>query len=289
MNSCNTRHPTGGAPFAAGPGEHRALATRSRLIAASGMTMMAKAVIVTVVAATLNQGWGGSLAGGLGLSWAFWVAGGLFARQAWLADPTPAPHREVVALATSCFAAILLPALTGVCLATILGVSAWLTSDEQTGVRGAGMTLLAMTGYLFWGPLLTWIVGPNVAAIDATVVGAVVHSSVHDNVVRFPTERHWLIIDIACTSIQNLSTALMLFVAIVRSFRATPKVSELAYLAAVFAIVVFVNDTRLVLMVRSLADYHWVHGENGRTIVNLAITFCGLLAAAICVRREAFG
>jgi hypothetical protein len=78
----------------------------------------------------------------------------------------------------------------------------------------------------------------------------------------------------------------VLYVAIVRSFRPIPQVSELAALAGVFVSVMAVNTARLALMAQSVEMYHRVHGDLGAAAINVAVTLIGLAWAAASVRRE---
>jgi hypothetical protein len=78
----------------------------------------------------------------------------------------------------------------------------------------------------------------------------------------------------------------MMFVAIVRTFRPSPRLSEMFYLGGVFAFVIAVNETRLSLMARSMDMFELVHGPTSWAVLNLIFTLAALTGAALCVRRE---
>jgi hypothetical protein len=117
-------------------------------------------------------------------------------------------------------------------------------------------------------------------------VSLITHQPVYGQEVQFADGDKRLAILAGCTSVQNASTALVLYVAIVRSFRPIPQVSELAALAGVFVSVMAVNTARLALMAQSLEMYHRVHGDLGAAAINVAVTLIGLAWAAASVRRE---
>ena len=148
------------------------------------------------------------------------------------------------------------------------------------------MVLLAITVNLLWGRLLMVFFVAQIAALDAHVVALVVHTSVQGNRVLMLDGHHMSIIQ-ACTSVENASVALMMFVAIVRTFRPTPRPSEWLYLAGIFAFVVALNDARLSLMARSMEMFQLVHGPVSWVALDLIFTAAGLVGAALSVRALA--
>jgi hypothetical protein len=152
-------------------------------------------------------------------------------------------------------------------------------------LKAAAMVLLAITVNLLWGRLFLVFFVAQIAALDAHLVALLVHTSAQGNRVLMLDGHHMSIIQ-ACTSVENASVALMMFVALVRTLRLTPQPSEWLYLAGVFAFVVALNDARLSLMARSMTLFELVHGPVSWVVLNMIFTLAGLIGAALSVRRE---
>jgi hypothetical protein len=259
-------------------------ATRGQVYAVTILALLANAVAKTVVAQVGIQGVD-ALANGLGLSWAFWLSLALCVRLAIIAKPVAARPADwrVAGLCIVAAASPIGPLSSAA--ATLLGL--WLLFDRTSDarLRAAAVVLLAITVNLLWGPLLMVFFVAKIAALDAHVVALIVHTTVQANRVLMLDGHHMSIIQ-ACTSVENASVALMMFVAIVRTFRFAPRASEWVYLAAVFAFVVVVNDVRLSLMAQNARMFDLVHGPVSWVALNLTFTAAGLIGAALCVRHE---
>jgi hypothetical protein len=258
--------------------------TRGQIYAICILALIANAVAKTV-ASMLAQGHGGVLIEGVGYSWAFWLSCALCMRLAVRDEPAPVRRLDwLVAGACILAAATPIGPISSVA-ATILGL--WLIFDRSSGrnLKAAAIVLLAIAVNLLWGRLLMAFFAGQIAAADARLVGLIVHTRVQDNMVWL-LDGHRMDIVQACTSVENASIALMMFVAIVRTFRPALRLSEILYLIGLFAFVVAVNDARLSLMARSIGMFELVHGPQSWAAINLIFTVAGLVAAALCVRRE---
>jgi hypothetical protein len=258
--------------------------TRDQVYTACIVALIANAIAKTVVAAASTNLVGG-LIGGLGFSWAFWLSFALCVRLAIASDPRPAGRPDWL-IGAACILAAATP-IGEVSSAAATGLGLWLTFDRSSSVRlkAAAMVLLAITINLLWGRLLMVFFVAQIAAVDAHLVALIVHTSAQDNRVLMLDGRHMSIIQ-ACTSVENASIALMMFVAIVRTFRPAPRPLEWLYLGAVFAFVVALNDARLSLMARNMSMFELVHGPASWVALNLILTLAGLVGATLCVRRE---
>lgn len=257
----------------------------ARIYAVCMLALVANAVAKAVYAA-MAPGVVGAATQGFGLSWAFWLAYAMCLRLAITAEPRLATRTDWL-VGAACVAAAAAP-IGPVSSAAATALGLWLLVRPSSDVRlkAAALVLLAITVNLLWGPLLMRFFAAPVAAVDAHLVGLVDNTPVHANMVRLLDGSHQMSIVEGCTSVGNASVALMMFVAIVRTFRPAPRLSELAYLGVVFALVVAINDVRLSLMARSLAMFELVHGPSSWAAINLIFTAVGVLGAALCVRRE---
>jgi hypothetical protein len=171
--------------------------------------------------------------------------------------------------------------------ATALGLFTLWRGDER--LRAAGMVLLAIAVQLLWSRLIMLVFLAPIASLDAHMVGLITGIPVHGNVVPFANGVRAMAIEEGCTSVQNASIALVLFVGIVRTFRPKPIASETLYFAGAFLSVIAINIARLSLMSQSLAAFYALHGATGFAVINLIITVNGLIWATLSVRREIFG
>lgn len=259
-----------------------------RLFAFTIGILVANAVAAKVITALAEVGPVSALLSGLGLSWAFWLSFALCIRLAVLEGARAARPRDLLVCAI-CLVAALVP-VSPVSALACTALAVFILLDRTLGlyVKAAAMVLLAISIQLLWGRLLMLFFLAPVAALDAHLVGLIVQTSVQGNMVRFADGTHRMSILEACTSVQNASMALMLFVAIVRTFRPKPKVSELYFLLGLFISVVMINIIRLTLMAQNIEMFHLVHGDIGWPVINAVITLTGLLWAVLSVRREVF-
>lgn len=269
-------------------GERVRAVGRAQIFAIAILALIANAIAARASDYVALQGVGAALTEGLGVSWAFWLSFALCVRLALTSEPAPASRADWL-VGGACLAAAALPASPiSAVAATALGF--WLMASRDSGPRlkAAGMVLVAITVHLLWGKLLLLFFVAPIAAADAHIVSLITHTAVSGNTVKFLQAGHRLAILQACTSVQNASIAMMMMIAIIRTFRPVPRVSELAYLAAAFLAVVAINDVRLSLMARSLGMFELIHGPTGWTVINLIITCVGVAGAALAVRREIF-
>jgi exosortase/archaeosortase family protein len=146
--------------------------------------------------------------------------------------------------------------------------------------------MAAISVQLLWSRVLMLLFTRPIASLDAWLVGLILRQPVHGTTVTFVDGSHVMSILAACTSVENASVALVLFVAVARSFRPTPARSELLALAGVFLSVVAVNLARLALMGQNMAMFRLMHDGVGADVTNAVITTIGLAWAVGNVRRE---
>jgi hypothetical protein len=262
--------------------------TRPRLFACVIVLLLANAAAAQAVHAAATVGPTAALVGGLGHSWAFWVACACTVRLALSAAPAPATPRDRWLAAGSAAAALVPLSPVAAVAGSVLALALLTDRTVAPQLKAAGWVLAAVSVQLFWSRLAMMFFVRPIATADAHLVSLVINRPVVGYSVEFAHGGHMLSILGPCTSVQNASIALMLYVAVVRSFRPIPRRSELLALAGVFLTVVGINIGRLALMAQSMEMYHLVHGANGAAVVNGVITTAGLGWAAASVRHEIF-
>ncbi len=258
------------------------------IFAATAALLVVNAVATRAGAAVQQYGLGTALVSGLGFSWALWLSFAICLRLA-LKAPDRAIRRHDLWIVAGCIASALIPASpVSAVAATGLAIVTILNRDESVERKAAAMVLLAIAVQLLWSRLIMLVFVHPIANADAFLVGLITHTPTHGNAVQLVTGARSLSILEGCTSVQNASVALVLFVSIVRVFRPAPIRSELLYLAGAFLSVIVINTVRIAMMAQDEAAYHRIHGDTGTTLLNLIITVNGLAWAVMSVRREIF-
>jgi hypothetical protein len=259
---------------------------RPQVFAATMAVLLANAVAAKAIETVAAQGLAGALLNGLGMSWAFWLAFAACIRLAAIAPPSPAGRMDLLACG-ACLAAAVAP-LSPLSALACTGLASVILFDRTQGalLKASAIVLLAISVQLLWSRLLMLVFLLPIATFDAHLVSLVIHRPVHGNTVDFVDGARRMSILGACTSVQNASVALMMYVAIVRTFRPVPVRSELYMLLGVFLSVVAINIARLALMAQNLRMFHLVHGDAGGAVINGIITLTGLAWAVASVRRE---
>jgi hypothetical protein len=261
--------------------------TRPHLYALTIAVLVANAVGAKAVY-MVGQSGAAAIADGLGYSWAFWFAYAACVRLAWIEAPSSVRLPDFW-VCGACALAALVPVSPVAGLAcTALALVIMLDRTQGVLLKASAMVLLAISVQLVWSRMLMLFFLEPLTGFDAGLVGLIIHQPVHGNLVNFVDGQHRMSIVDGCTSVQNASIALMLYIAIVRTFRPSPRVSEAYALLGVFLSVVVLNSARLVLMAQSLPMYHLLHGDVGATGINAIVTLTGLTWAIASVRREIF-
>jgi exosortase/archaeosortase family protein len=262
---------------------------RPQLYAAAIVLLLANAVAAKVLNAFALAPPLPALIAGAGLSWATWFAFAAAVRLALKEPAAPVRPRDLV-VSAACALAALVP-LSQVAAFAASGLAGAILLDRAHGryLRAAALVTGAISVQLAWSRLVMLLFTRPVAWVDAHLVGAVVGRPASGHDIVFADGSHTLSVAAGCTSVQNASVALVLYVAIVRTFRPQPRWRpELLALAGVFASVVALNTVRLSLMAQSLPMFHLVHDGAGAGLVNGVVTFVGLAWAAASVRHELF-
>jgi hypothetical protein len=154
-----------------------------------------------------------------------------------------------------------------------------LTSRPQDDARRVGIVLLALTGPLIWGRIiLDSFAGPLLSA-DAHLVGAVIGTPVHANIVQFADSSHEFLIGIGCSSVHNISLAIVLWATAAALFRIRFDCRYLACGVAMIAFMFGLNIVRLSAIGLYPQDFFFLHDGVGAELFGwAALVGSGLLA-----------
>lgn len=152
------------------------------------------------------------------------------------------------------------------------------TADRRSDAqRRAGFVLLALTGPLIWGRLLLRLFEGPILALDARLVGTAIGSHVDGNMVRFADGSGRFIIGDPCSSVHNMSLAIVLWTTAAMLFRI--RVDRAYVLVGVgMAVLMFaLNIVRLSVLGLFPAHFDYLHDGGGAVLFSWA----GLIGAAL--------
>jgi hypothetical protein len=172
-------------------------------------------------------------------------------------------------------------AVTGLALYVLL------SADVATLRRGASV-LLAVTVPMFWSPMLFHLLANYILAADASLVSWLLGTPRTGNLVEFADKSGQLVIFPVCSSLTNVSLALLCWVTL--SQLVAHKKSGYDFLWCLFACaaVVAVNVTRMAIMGISQWHYATFHSEWAEAGANIIILGLIIGICALGVRRELF-
>lgn len=135
--------------------------------------------------------------------------------------------------------------------------------------RRMGIVMLALTGPLIWGRLLLALLGAPLLGIDARLAGWIAGTAVEGNVVAL-RDGGSLYVALGCSSVHNMSLALLLFVTLTQMLRLRYTGLLVATgIAAALAMAV-VNVLRLAALARFPQYFDLLHAGWGGSLFGLS-------------------
>jgi len=119
------------------------------------------------------------------------------------------------------------------------------TAGRNDCARRSAMILLALTGPLIWGRLILHLFEVPILSLDAHVVGTVIGSPAAGNVVPFSGGHGQFVIAEPCSSVHNMSLAIVLWTTAAMLFRIRIDGRYLLIGAAMVALMYGLNLVRL--------------------------------------------
>ena len=170
---------------------------------------------------------------------------------------------------------------------TVLSVYLFISSDDPTVRRGA-IILFATTVPMLWSRLLFQLFARVILAGDATLVGWVLGTRRVGDIVEFADGSGTLVILPSCSSLANVSLAILCWVTMSEITRHRKSILDVCWCLSACAAVVAVNVTRMSLMGISDEYYELIHGHLGAAIVNVIILIVTLVICSLGVRRDLY-
>jgi hypothetical protein len=198
-----------------------------------------------------------------GISAVVWLA--LFVvLQIGMKSPFPeASKLDILVVATVvslCFLPFAFTAKVGLLLCSVYACA---RSQSGEPLRRLGLILLSLTGTLVWGPLILTLFAGALLSLDARLVGSAIGSAVDGNVVAFTSGGKQFLIGIPCSSVHNMSLALVLWTTAAAAFRVRIDAIYAACGLAMVAAMIAINVLRLSLIGVFPQHFAFLHDGSG--------------------------
>jgi exosortase/archaeosortase family protein len=202
-------------------------------------------------------------------------------------DETAASRLDYVAALTICLAVLCTSFLpyrfaTGLLVTATAGYILLFHQGDRN-LNAAGIVLLAVAGQLVWAPIVFQLFTPELLHADAALVGELLAWLLPDIIWRGTTfiapDGHTLVLVGACSSFNNVSSAVLACVAV--TMLARPEWRRRDWVTVVIASVamILVNSLRICLLTRSDASHLYWHNGVGEQILAISQTMLILLIA----------
>ena len=177
------------------------------------------------------------------------------------------PHDLVVGLVFLILVALPIFPLSWVAVTVLSLYILVFANNDRERVRGA-MILLAMTAPMLWSRLLFQIFAKFILDIDASLVSLLLGTQRTGNMVGFLDGSGYMIVLPACSSLANMSLALLCWVTITQWVGHRWTAKDVFWAGLACASVIAVNVTRISLMGLSHRHYELIHSSWGDMITN---------------------
>ena len=182
-------------------------------------------------------------------------------------------------------------------IALPIGATSWLavtmlslyvllfTQAPESQHRGA-VILLAATVPMLWSRLIFDLFANFILGVDASLVGWMLGTHRSGNMVEFADHSGTLAIFPSCSSLANVSLALLCWVTISASVRHEWRALDVFWCLLACSSVVAVNVIRISLMGLSSAHYHMLHTPLADIVSNIIILVLIVAISVLGVRRD---
>lgn len=183
---------------------------------------------------------------------------------------------------------VVLP-ITSLSWIAVAGLSVYIlfVTDLDTS-RRAAIILLAVTVPMLWSRLLFQLFATSILAADASLVGLLLGTQRTANLVEFADGSGRLWILPPCSSLANVSLAILCWVAFSQVTSHKRSNYDFLWCLAICASVVAVNVSRMAAMGLSERYYQALHSQWGDAVANLIISALIVGISVLGVRRELF-
>jgi hypothetical protein len=163
-----------------------------------------------------------------------------------------------------------------------------LFANGNSDRRRGAIILLALTVPMLWSRLAFQLFAKPILDIDATLVAWLLGTDRIGNMVHFADGSGYMIVLPACSSLANLSLALLCWIAVTQWAKHKWSPADILYPMLVCASVIAVNVTRISLMGGSRSHYEAIHSQWGGIVTNSVMLGLMVGFSVLGARRELF-
>ncbi|MCS3898647.1 hypothetical protein M2171_007780 [Bradyrhizobium japonicum USDA 38] len=241
----------------------------------------------SIIQSVNRHGWAEALFNTFGISIIVWIscAAGV---SLVLQDRTFRVRPSELAMGAGFVCLVVLPigALSWLAV-TALSLYIILSTNDASSRRGA-FILLATTVPMLWSRLLFQFFANLILQIDASLVGWILGTHRTGDIVEFADGSGVLVIWPACSSLANVSLAVLCWVTVSQLVGPKNSAYDLLWCLLACTSVVAVNVARISLMGLSQWHFTTVHGAWGDAVGNTVILVLIVGFSVLGVRRELF-
>jgi hypothetical protein len=212
---------------------------------------------------------GGAILDTFGISVLVWAAC-FIALSLLLRHPAEPVTRRDLILGSAVIAATLFPssklswlALTG------LGLYGLRCFEPGTRMRRAAFVILAITVPMFWSRLVFAVLSDLILQADAILVSWIIGTERVGNTVGFADGSGYLFILPACSSLTNVSLAILGWALFAQAFAVRLSLNDVGWCLAACAAIVVVNITRIALIGLHPEHFELLHGAAEVSVASL--------------------
>lgn len=253
--------------LASGPADAKLGLSRQALFGGLVVAGFANGISEKVYYAVAARGWLAAAFGTFDVSviiWGAWLASLLLLRRSGDRQPVRSSDLAVAGLACVLFL-VPLPSLSWLAL-SLVALHAYRSAGGDGPLRRAAAIAFALTIPLLWARLVFAAFSDDILALDATLVAWIVGTVPSGNVVPFADASGFLFLNPGCSSITNVSLAILSACVFVNLYDRRWSPDAILWTGAACAAVVFVNVLRISLIGLFPAHYQLIHGPVGATV-----------------------
>jgi hypothetical protein len=169
---------------------------------------------------------------------------------------------------------------------TILSLYTLLCTQATDSQRRGATILLAATVPMLWSRLLFDFFANFVLVVDASFVSWILGTHRNGNMIEFADHSGVLVIFPSCSSLANVSLAVLCWVTVSQSVRHKWQFRDIFWCVLACSSVVAVNVTRISLMGLSTSHYYAIHSPVGDIVANIIVLALTVGISVLGVRRE---
>lgn len=262
--------------------------SRNALFAGSFAIGLANGLVTRLVEAIARDGAAQALFNSFDISVIVWIGAALSLSFMQREMQRPATRADLI-VAGACLMAFLvpLPPLSWVGLA-LLSAYAARTSQAGSFARRGAWIMLAVTVPMFWSRMLFSAFSDLILRCDAALVGWMIGTPRLGNAIAFADGTGFLWIAPGCSSLANMSLALLCWVMFAQYRDIRPSAGSLGWGALACAAVLAINVGRLSLIGLHRDQYELLHGPVGATVANWLTVGATLAICWLGVRHDRF-